>query len=92
MTSAIHDETNNCWQIQTDDGRRAQARFLITAIGILSAPYIPDFAGRESFHTSYWPKEDLDFSGKRVGIIGTGATAVQPITEIAKEVSHLTVF
>ena len=97
VTSAIYAETNNCWQIQTDDGRHAQARFLITAIGILSAPYIPDFAGRESFlgmsfHTSHWPKEDLDFTGKRVGVIGTGATAVQLITEIAKEVGHLTVF
>ena len=70
---------------------------LITAVGILSAQNIPGFVGvesfkGESFHTARWPKERVDFTGKRVGVIGTGATAVQLITEIAKEVGHLTVF
>ena len=97
VTSATYDEAKQCWQIRTNTGDRAQARFLITAIGVLSAPYIPDFAGRDSFegasfHTAYWPKERLDFSAKRVGVIGTGATAVQLITEVAKDVGQLTVF
>ncbi len=97
ITAASYDAAARCWQVQTDTGERARARFLITAIGVLSAPYIPDFAGRDrftglSFHTAEWPKESLDFSDKRVGVIGTGATAVQLITEIAKDVGQLTVF
>jgi cation diffusion facilitator CzcD-associated flavoprotein CzcO len=97
VASATYDEAGNCWEIRTEDGARARAKFLITAVGILSAHHVPDFAGIESFegdcfHTSKWPKERVDFTGKRVGVIGTGATAVQLITEIAKEVGHLTVF
>jgi cation diffusion facilitator CzcD-associated flavoprotein CzcO len=97
ITSAVYDEKENRWKIQTENGQRAQARFLIAAVGILSAHYLPDIAGiegfkGESFHTSRWPHEHVDFTGKRVGVIGTGATAVQLITEIAKEVGHLTVF
>ena len=97
VSAAAYDEAAQCWQVRTDTGERAQARFLITAIGVLSAPYIPDFAGRESFtgpsfHTGQWPKEPLDFSDKQVCVIGTGATAVQLITEVAKNVGQLTVF
>ena len=97
IASAAYDEANNHWQIETEDGRRAQAQFLITAVGVLSAPYTPNLAGIEGFqgevyHTATWPKERLDFSGKRVGIIGTGASGVQLITEVAKDVGHLTVF
>ena len=97
VASAVYDENENRWQIQTEDGRRARAQFLITAVGLLSAGYIPDFAGIESFkgdwcHTGRWPKEGIDLAGKRVGVIGTGATAVQLIPEIANEVAHLTVF
>jgi cation diffusion facilitator CzcD-associated flavoprotein CzcO len=97
VISAVFDEMENRWQIQTADGHRARARFLIAAVGILSAYYLPDipeiksFTG-DSFHTSRWPHEPVDFTGERVGVIGTGATAVQLITEIAKEVGHLTVF
>src|ERR1700736_2839928 len=97
VAAATYDEKGNYWEIRLEDGARARARFLITAVGILSAQNIPGFAGiesfkGESFHTSRWPKERVDFAGKRVGVIGTGATAVQLITEIAKEVGHLTVF
>ena len=97
VKAASYDERENLWEVQIEDGRRARARFLITAVGILSAQYIPNFAGIESFtgdwfHTSRWPREPVNFSGKRVGVIGTGATGVQLITEIAKEVGHLTVF
>jgi cation diffusion facilitator CzcD-associated flavoprotein CzcO len=97
VVAAKYDEAANCWEVQLEDGSKTRTRFLITAVGILSAHNIPDFAGLdsfkgESFHTSRWPKEKVDFTGKRVGVIGTGATAVQLITEIAKEVGHLTVF
>ncbi len=97
VASAVYDEGAHCWQIHTEDGHRARAPFVIAAVGVLSAHYVPDFAGLESFkgtwcHTGRWPKEGLDLAGKRVGVIGTGATAVQLIPEIAKEVAHLTVF
>jgi cation diffusion facilitator CzcD-associated flavoprotein CzcO len=97
VVSAVFDEDENLWQVELEDGHRARGQFLITAIGILSAGYIPDFEGIDSFkgdwcHTGRWPAEGMDLAGKRVGVIGTGATGVQLITEIAKEVGHLTVF
>ena len=97
VTSAVYDEGEHRWDIHTQDGHRARAQFLIAAVGILSAHYVPDFAGLESFtgawcHTARWPKDGMDMAGKRVGVIGTGASAVQLIPEIAKEVSHLTIF
>ena len=97
VASAVYDERAHCWQIHTEEGHRARAPFVIAAVGVLSAHYVPDFAGLESFkgawcHTGRWPKEGLDVTGKRVGVIGTGATAVQLIPEIAKDVAHLTVF
>jgi cation diffusion facilitator CzcD-associated flavoprotein CzcO len=97
VTSAVYDEGENRWEIQTEDGHRARAQFLIAAVGVLSAHYVPDFEGLESFqgdwcHTARWPKDGMDLAGKRVGVIGTGATAVQLIPEIAKEVAHLTIF
>ncbi|MCH8350239.1 MAG: NAD(P)/FAD-dependent oxidoreductase [Chloroflexi bacterium] len=97
VVSAVFDEDENRWQVQLEDGHRARAQFLITSVGILSAGYIPDFEGIDSFkgdwcHTGRWPKDGMDLAGKRVGVIGTGATGVQLITEIAKEVGHLTVF
>jgi len=97
VASAVYDELENRWQVHIEDGRRAKAQFLITAVGVLSARYIPDFEGIDQFkgawcHTARWPKEGMDLAGKRVGVIGTGATAVQLIPEIAKEVAHLTVF
>jgi cation diffusion facilitator CzcD-associated flavoprotein CzcO len=97
VTSAVYDEREDRWEIQTNHGRRARSQFLIGAVGILSARYTPDIPGTESFkgnsyHTGRWPKEPVKFTGKRVGVIGTGPTAVQLITEIAKEVGHLTVF
>ncbi|NNL85862.1 MAG: NAD(P)/FAD-dependent oxidoreductase [Myxococcales bacterium] len=97
IQSAHYDEGANRWNVTTEDGHRASARFLISAVGILSATHMPDIAGigsfeGESFHTSRWPHEKVDFGGKRVGVIGTGATAVQLIPKIAPEVGHLTVF
>jgi cation diffusion facilitator CzcD-associated flavoprotein CzcO len=97
VASAVFDAADSAWTIETTDGRRARARFLITAIGPLSAPTMPtipgveDFRG-EAYHTGRWPAEPVRFAGKRVAVIGTGATGVQAITEIAKTVGHLTVF
>ena len=89
VVSAVYDEAENRWQVQTEDGRLARAQFLITAVGVLSAHYVPDFEGLDSFkgdwcHTGKWPKEGMNLAGKRVGVIGTGATGVQLIPEIAK--------
>ena len=91
VVSAVFDEDDDRWLVQLEDGHSARGRFLITSVGILSAGYTPDFKGIDSFkgpwcHTSRWPKEGMDLAGKRVGVIGTGATGVQLITEIAKEV------
>jgi cation diffusion facilitator CzcD-associated flavoprotein CzcO len=95
--SAFWDEADKEWEVAFEDGRRARARFLITAIGPLSAPTMPLIAGVEDFkgeayHTGLWPHEPVSFAGKRVAVIGTGASGVQAITEIAKTVGHMTVF
>ena len=97
VKSAVYDEKANRWDVQLESGQRARAQFLVAAVGILSARYTPPFPGvdsfkGESYHTSRWPKEKVDFTGKRVAVIGTGATAVQLIPIVAKEVGHLTVF
>ncbi|HEU5196796.1 MAG TPA: NAD(P)/FAD-dependent oxidoreductase [Methylomirabilota bacterium] len=97
ITGAAWDDGAGEWEMASADGRLARARFLITAIGPLSAPTMPSIPGVESFcgeayHTGRWPHGPVTFADKRVGIIGTGATAVQAITEIAKTVGHLTVF
>ena len=97
VSSAVYDDGEDCWEINIEDGRRARARFLIAAVGVLSARYLPDFPGIDSFqgdwcHTSRWPEEGMDLAGKRVGVVGTGATAIQLIPKIAEEVAHLTVF
>ena len=91
------EEDRNTWLITIADGHQARAPFLVTAVGLLSAHYIPDFEGLDTYqgqwcHPGRWPKDGMDLAGKRVGVVGTGATAVQLITEIAKEVGHLTVF
>jgi cation diffusion facilitator CzcD-associated flavoprotein CzcO len=88
---------DNHWLVETEDGRVTRARFLISAVGILSAHHLPDIPGvesftGESFHTARWPHAPVDFRGKRVGVIGTGATAVQLIPKIAPQVGQLTVF
>jgi cation diffusion facilitator CzcD-associated flavoprotein CzcO len=94
--SAAWDEAAGEWEVAFAEGRRARARFLVTAVGPLSAPTMPaipgidDFAG-EAWHTGLWPHHPVSFAGKRVAVIGTGASGVQAITEIAKTAGHLTV-
>jgi cation diffusion facilitator CzcD-associated flavoprotein CzcO len=97
VKSAVYDERENQWEVQLTCGQRARARFVIAAVGILSADFTPPFKGIESFtgrslHTGRWPHEQVNFAGKRVACIGTGATAVQLIPIVAKEAAHLAVF
>jgi cyclohexanone monooxygenase len=91
------DDKTQRWTVRTDKGDTVSAKFVIAAVGSLSATNVPQFKGLDSFkgkayHTSQWPHEGVDFTGKRVGVIGTGATAVQAIPEIAQQAKHLTVF
>jgi cyclohexanone monooxygenase len=97
VTAATFDETANCWCIETDRGDQVKAKFCIMAVGCLSATNHPAFAGREHFrgpiyHTGEWPHEGVDFTGLRVGVIGTGSSAVQSIPIIAQQAAALTVF
>ena len=97
VTAAHYQQDTRSWDVILADGRRYNTRFLITAVGVLSAATMPRIAGVDTFkgqscHTHYWPKEGVSFEGKRVAVIGTGATGVQTITEVAKTVGHLTVF
>ncbi|MBR1163644.1 flavin-containing monooxygenase [Bradyrhizobium elkanii] len=97
VTSAIYQDDTRSWRITLESGAQHACRFLITAIGPLSTPTLPRIEGREdftgqSFHTARWPKQKVDFTGKRVAVIGTGATGIQTIQTIAGEVGHLTVF
>ena len=97
VTAATFDEASERWEVRTDTGEVVSARFVITALGALSAANVPDVPGMENFageryHTAEWPHEGVDFSGKRVGLIGTGATGIQVATEVAEQADHLTVF
>jgi cation diffusion facilitator CzcD-associated flavoprotein CzcO len=97
VTAAHWDEASRGWTVTTEDGARFRSRVLVTAIGALSAPTMPRIEGIDSFrgqswHTAMMPKEPVDFTGKRVAVIGTGATGVQTIQEVAKTCAHLTVF
>jgi len=85
------------WHIRTEQGDHLQARFLISCTGMLSAPLVPPFPGHETFkgiiaHTARYPRAGIDLAGKRVGVVGTGATGIQVIQTIAKEVAELKVF
>ncbi|MGZ5755606.1 MAG: flavin-containing monooxygenase [Burkholderiales bacterium] len=97
VTAAHWNDAANEWTVTLESGETAGARFLFTAIGILSAHTLPRIPGLETFrgpayHTARWPHAPVDFTGKRVGIIGTGASAIQAIPEIAKQAKQLTVF
>src|SRR5258708_28620173 len=88
VAAAHYREETRSWDVTLEDGRRYSTRFLITAIGVLSAAPMPRIAGVESFrgqsfHTHYWPKQPVSFQGKRAAVIGTGATAAPAITEVA---------
>lgn len=98
VTAARFDETFGQWELSTSSGERIWAHYLVTAMGTLSRSYQPDITGISSFggeayHTGQWPKHtDVSFSGKRVGVIGTGSSGVQIIPVIAETAAELTVF
>ena len=97
VTAGYWDEATRLWTITLKSGEQYTSNIFIPALGPLSAFVMPVIEGLGSFegptyHTARWPKEEVDFAGKRVGIIGTGATAIQVIQTIAKDVGHLTVF
>jgi cation diffusion facilitator CzcD-associated flavoprotein CzcO len=97
VTGGAFDGAENRWTVRTDKGDEVTARYLIAAVGSLSHTYLPQFKGLETFkgkwyHTSRFPHEGVDFTGKRVGVVGTGATAVQAIPEIAQQAKQLVVF
>ena len=97
VTGGAFDEETNLWTVRTDKGEEVTTRYLIAAVGSLSHTNMPQFKGLEKFkgkwyHTSRFPHTGVDFTAKRVGVVGTGATAVQAIPEIAQQAKHLTVF
>jgi len=97
VTSAEYDDASSTWTVKVSDGTERRAQFLVAATGVLSVPYYPDVPGRASFrgdsyHTGRWPATPVDFSGKRVAVIGTGSSGVQIIPVIAPEVASLTVY
>ena len=90
-------EAPSHWTVTTGDGQTHKARFCVMASGVLSAPNLPDIAGRDSFagksyHTGRWPHEEVDFTGLKVAVIGTGSSGIQSIPLIAQQARHVTVF
>ncbi|MGI8794362.1 MAG: flavin-containing monooxygenase, partial [Acidimicrobiales bacterium] len=97
VVAAVFDEERSDWLVTTDAGGRVRARFVVMATGCLSSANLPDIDGRDSFvgasyHTGQWPHDGVDFTDQRVGVIGTGSSAVQSIPIIAEQADHLTVF
>ncbi|MEZ5730261.1 MAG: NAD(P)/FAD-dependent oxidoreductase [Burkholderiaceae bacterium] len=94
---AHFDDAGSFWRLSLGDGRVLVARFVVMAVGLLSTPTLPRIPGREdfkgqAFHTFHWPQEPVALAGKRVAVIGTGATAIQLIPEVAKQAARLTVY
>ena len=97
VTAARYDEAENLWRVTTEAEESLAARFLITAVGCLSTANVPNIPGLDGFagdwhHTGQWPREGVDFTGKRVGLVGTGSTGIQAAPVIAETAAHLTVF
>jgi cation diffusion facilitator CzcD-associated flavoprotein CzcO len=97
VTQAVYDEQREVWNVRTEGGRLIEATYLIMATGSLSVPKEPEIPGLRRFrgsmlHTARWPDGGFDFSGKRVGVFGTGSTGIQVIPEIAKQAAEVHVF
>ncbi|MFN8036398.1 MAG: NAD(P)/FAD-dependent oxidoreductase [Acidimicrobiia bacterium] len=97
VTAAVWDEQSGVWAVSLGDGSRIRARFLVTATGVLSVPYTPDVPGRDDFrgeqhHTGLWPEEPVDFTGKRVAVVGTSSSGVQVVPTVLPEVAELVVY
>lgn len=97
VTSAAYDKEDVKWKVTTADGRRIQATYLIVATGFSSKRHIPDFKGLDKFkgivhHSSFWPREGVEAAGKRLAVIGTGASGVQLVQELGLSVKSLHIF
>jgi cyclohexanone monooxygenase len=97
VTSAVYRESGNRWEVTTEAGDTASAQFLVMATGCLSVPLVPQIEGLQSFagecyYSGAWPHQPVAFTGKRVGVIGTGSSAIQAIPSIAETAGDLTVF
>jgi cation diffusion facilitator CzcD-associated flavoprotein CzcO len=97
VTAAVYDEQRLRWRIETDRSDRVEARYVVSAVGAISAANVPDIPGLDSFkgrwfHTGRWPHEGVDLTGLRVGVIGTGSTGMQLIPVVAEQAGELTVF
>ena len=97
IVSALFDQKTGLWMLRTDKGEEVHARYCVMAAGNLSTPRVPDFKGIGAFrgkwyHTGLWPHEGVDFTGLRVGVVGTGSSGVQMIPRIALQARHLHVF
>jgi cation diffusion facilitator CzcD-associated flavoprotein CzcO len=97
ITSATFDEAADRWRLTTENGQSIDARFVVAATGCLSSRNVPSFEGLDQFqgewyHTGAWPHEGVDFTGKRVGLIGTGSTGIQATPVIAAQSRTLTIF
>ncbi|MGE4241925.1 flavin-containing monooxygenase [Ramlibacter sp.] len=97
VKQASYSESRQRWEVETESGDRATCRYLVMATGALSMPRLPDIPGMESFegriyHTGAWPHESVDFTGSRVGVIGTGSSGIQAIPQIARQAERLVVF
>jgi cyclohexanone monooxygenase len=97
VVGAAWDEASETWALTTEAGERLRARFCVMATGCLSIPLEPAFEDRDAFegelyYTNRWPHEPVDFTGKRVGVVGTGSSGIQAIPEIARTAGSLTVF
>jgi cyclohexanone monooxygenase len=97
VTAATWDTEAARWSVETDRGDALRSRFLVMAVGCLSAAKLPEIEGIDSFegptyHTGQWPHEGVDVTGKRVGVIGTGSSGIQSIPLLAEQAEHLTVF
>ena len=96
VAKAVFDEQEGLWRITLESGKPLTARYLIAATGQLRVPKWPDIKGRDrfqgtAFHSARWP-DGLDLAGRRIGVIGTGATAIQIVPEVAKQAAHVVVF
>ena len=97
VKSAHFEEESALWRVQTTTGHDVTSRFVVCATGSLSTANMPNIDGRDSFagdvfHTGFWPHEGVDFTGKRVGVIGTGSSGIQSVPLIAEQADHLYVF
>jgi cyclohexanone monooxygenase len=97
VDQAVFDESENIWSVTASDGKTVTAKYVVLATGCLSNARMPDIKGLDSFkgkvyHTGHWPHEAVDFSGRRVGVVGTGSSGIQSVPVIAEQASHLTVF